>query len=108
MDANTSKKNYNYFMGMKQALISQGLLTRWTSQPDLGNTSGWLERVVSVHNIPNGCFVAYEVKVNKDQEKVKFPEFFFSFLNGLFRDFLIHGWCISTFFFWNFLKVEII
>ena len=30
--------------------ISQGLLNRWTSQLDLGCTTGGLERVVSVHN----------------------------------------------------------
>ena len=32
------------------ASISQGLLNRWTSQLDLGCTTGGLERVVSVHN----------------------------------------------------------
>ena len=30
--------------------LSQGLLNRWTSQLDLGSTTGGLERVVSVHN----------------------------------------------------------
>ena len=30
--------------------IRQGLLNRWTSQLDLGCTTGGLERVVSVHN----------------------------------------------------------
>ena len=30
--------------------INQGLLNRWTSQLDLGCTTGCLERVVSVHN----------------------------------------------------------
>ena len=30
--------------------IDQRLLNRWTSQLDLGCTTGWLERVVSVHN----------------------------------------------------------
>ena len=28
--------------------VSQGLLNRWTLQLDLGSTTGWLERVVSV------------------------------------------------------------
>ena len=32
------------------AAIRQRLLNRWTSQLDLGCTTGWLERVVSVHN----------------------------------------------------------
>ena len=31
-------------------LLNQGLLNRWTSQLDLGCTTGGLERVVSVHN----------------------------------------------------------
>ena len=31
-------------------LFGQGLLNRWTSQLDLGCTTGGLERVVSVHN----------------------------------------------------------
>ena len=30
--------------------VIQGLLNRWTSQLDLGCTTGGLERVVSVHN----------------------------------------------------------
>ena len=30
--------------------LSQGVLNRWTSQLDLGCTTGGLERVVSVHN----------------------------------------------------------
>ena len=30
--------------------VSQGRLKRWTSQLDLGNTTGGLETVVSVHN----------------------------------------------------------
>ena len=30
--------------------ILDGLLNRWTSQLDLGITTGGLERVVSVHN----------------------------------------------------------
>ena len=31
-------------------VLGQGLLNRWTSQLDLGCTTGGLERVVSVHN----------------------------------------------------------
>ena len=34
----------------KLSVLRQGLLNRWTSQLDLGNTAGWLERAVSVHN----------------------------------------------------------
>ena len=33
-----------------ESLIIHGLLNRWTSQLDLGITTVWLERVVSVHN----------------------------------------------------------
>ena len=33
-----------------RTVIRQGLLNRWTSQLDLGCTTGGLERVVSVHN----------------------------------------------------------
>ena len=36
--------------GLALRLLSQGLLNRWTSQLDLGSTTEWLERVVSVHN----------------------------------------------------------
>ena len=32
------------------SILSQGLLNRWTSQLDLGSTTGGLERVVSVNN----------------------------------------------------------
>ena len=32
------------------SMIGHGLLNRWTSQLDLGITTGGLERVVSVHN----------------------------------------------------------
>ena len=39
-----------YFANDRQPLTRQGLLNRWTSQLDLGCTTGWLERVVSVHN----------------------------------------------------------
>jgi hypothetical protein len=31
-------------------VLMHGLLNRWTSQLDLGSTTGGLERVVSVHN----------------------------------------------------------
>ena len=40
----------NFSEGVLASVLIQGLLNRWTSQLDLGNTSGWLERVVSVHN----------------------------------------------------------
>ena len=77
------RKQQNYF----NCYLRQGLLNRWTSQLDFGCTTGGLERVVSVHNILNGCLDAYEVKVNMDifkyQEKVKlisqFQRFFFHF-----------------------------
>ena len=35
---------------LHKSVPGQGLLNRWTSQLDLGCTSGGLERVVSVHN----------------------------------------------------------
>ena len=31
-------------------ILNHGLLNRWTSQLDLGSTTGGLERVFSVHN----------------------------------------------------------
>ena len=34
----------------KRRWVGQGLLNRWTSQLDLGCMTGWLERVISVHN----------------------------------------------------------
>ena len=34
----------------QEVQLTQGLLNRWTSQLDLGCTTGGLERVVSVHN----------------------------------------------------------
>ena len=38
------------FMKQLSCSPNQGLLNRWTSQPDFGCTTGGLERVVSVHN----------------------------------------------------------
>ena len=45
---------HDHLPGQKQiwtiSQLSQGRLNRWTSQLDLGNTTGGLETVVSVHN----------------------------------------------------------
>ena len=40
----------NFVYGQSLNSIIQGPLNRWTSQLDLGNTTGGLETVVSVHN----------------------------------------------------------
>ena len=39
-----------FYDGMIDCQPAHGLLNRWTSQLDLGITTGGLERVVSVHN----------------------------------------------------------
>ena len=40
----------NQVLPQQKGWLSQGLLNRWTSQLDLGCTTGGLERVVSVHS----------------------------------------------------------
>ena len=44
------KLKNGFFKDISGPRLGQGLLNRWTSQLDLGCTTGGLERVVSVHN----------------------------------------------------------
>ena len=44
-----SVQDFSFILAI-QYMYTQGPLNRWTSQLDLGCTTGGLERVVSVHN----------------------------------------------------------
>ena len=52
------KKSAKIYTGCR---VSHGLLNRWTSQYDWGNTTGWLERIVNILQITHHIFIKVSV-----------------------------------------------
>ena len=87
-------------------------LMRWELWQDQGNTWPKPKRwVIEVSHMPCTIHSASSCSCYPDKRKLWIAFCYFELQLSrqyLTKDFLIDGWCIGTFFFWNFLKVEII